>query len=127
MSGKPEPSIGVDVFKEIMNDMTQQLNTNLINLNTKVDNITNRLNAQDLKINDLGQRVETLEKHITYADAARSPPQPIKPTNTNTNTTTEANAGTKGINTNKIVTETKNDNLTPEEIMDRFKNIVGIF
>ena len=103
------------------------MNTNFINLNTKVDNITNNLNAQDLKINDLGQRVETLEKHITYADAARSPPQPIKPTNTNTNTTTEANTGTKGINTNKIVTETKNDNLTPEEIMDRSKNIVGIF
>ena len=67
---KSQPTIGVDVFKEIVNDMTQQLNTNLINLNTKVDKITNRLNAQDLKINDLGQRVETLEKHITYADAA---------------------------------------------------------
>ena len=78
----------MDIFKEIMNDMTQQLNTNLINLNTKVDNITNRLNAQDLKINDLGQMVETLKKHITYADAARSPPKPQPQTKPNTNNET---------------------------------------
>ena len=103
MSGnKSEPTIGVDVFKELINDMTQQLNTNLNNLNTKVDNITNRLNSQDLRINDLGQRVETLEKHLTYAEAAKTPPQPTKPTNTNTNTETNTNA-----NTNKTVTEIK--------------------
>ena len=87
-----------------------------------MDNITNRLNSQDLRINDLGQRVETLEKHLTYAEAAKTPPQPTKPTNTNTNTETNTNT-----NTNKTVTENKNDNLTPEEIMNRSRNIVGIF
>ena len=117
-----KPTIGVDVFKEIINDMTQQLNTNLINLNTKVDNITNCLNAQDLKINDLGQRVETLEKHLTYADAARSPPKPPTQTKPNTNT-----ANTNATNTDKIVTENKNHNLTAEEIMNRSRNIIGIF
>jgi len=91
-------------------------------VNTKLDNITTRLNIQDLKINDLGQRVESLEKHITYAEATKTPPQPKAPTNTNTNT--ETNAKT---NTNKTETEPKNDNLTPEEIMERSRNIVGIF
>ena len=123
MSGnKSEPTIGVDIFKELINDMTQQLNTNLNNLNTKVDNITNRLNAQDLKINNLGQRVETLEKHLTYAEAAKTPPQPTIQTKSNTNT--ENNTAT---NTNQTVTENKNHNLTAEEIMNRSRNIIGIF
>ena len=95
MSGnKSEPTIGVDVFKGLINDMTQQLNTNLINLNTKVDNITNRLNAQDIKINNLDQRVETLEKQLTYAEAAKAPPQPKTPTNTNTTTATNSSTNT---------------------------------
>ena len=98
------------------------MNTNLNNLNTKVDNITNCLNAQDLKINDLGQRVEKLEKHLTYADAAKSPPKP--PIQTKSNTNTENNTAT---NTNQIVTENKNHNLTAEEIMNRSRNIIGIF
>ena len=120
MSGnKSEPTIGVEIFKELINDMKNELNTNL---GTKLDNITTRLNSQDLKINDLGQRVETLEKHRTYAEAAKTPPQPIKPTNTNANTETNTNT-----NTNKIVTEPKIDILTLEEIMDRSRNIVGIF
>ena len=122
MSGnKSEPTIGVDIFKELINDMTQQLNTNLINLNTKVDNITNHLNAQDIKINNLDQRVETLEKQLTYAKSAKAPTQPKTPTNTNTTTATNAST-----NTNKKVTEPKNNNLAPEEIMDRARNIVGI-
>ena len=52
MSGnKSEPTIEVDIFKELINDMTNQLNTNLVNLNTKVDNITKHLhNQQNLPI-----------------------------------------------------------------------------
>ena len=119
MSGnKSEPTIGVDIFKELINDMKNELNINLVNVNTKLDNITTRLNSQDLKINDLGQRVESLEKHLTYAEAAKTPP----PTNTNTNTETNTSA-----NTNKVVIKHKNDNLTLEEIMNRSRNIVGIF
>ena len=76
----------------------------------------------DLKINDLGQRVETLEKHITYADAARSPPKPQPQTKPNTNT--ENNTAT---NTNQTVNANRNHNLTAEEIMDRSRNIIGIF
>ena len=110
-----------ELIKKIDNS-NATLNTNLVNVKTKLDNITTRLNTQDLKINDLGQRVESLEKHITYAEAAKTPPQPKAPTNTNTNT--ETNAKT---NTNKTETEPKNDNLTPEEIMNRSKNIIGIF
>ena len=120
MSGnKPEPTIGVDIFKELINDMKNELKTDL---GTKIDNINTHLNAQDLKINDLGQRVEKLEKHLTYADAAKSPPKP--PIQNKSNTNTENNTAT---NTNQTVTQNKNHNLTIEEIMNRSRNIIGIF
>ena len=99
-----------------------EINTNLMNINTKLDIITTRIHYQDLKISDLGQRVESLEKHLTYADAAKLPPQPLPQPNTNTNKQTNTNA-----NTNKVTIKHKNDNLTPEEIMNRSRNIVGIF
>jgi len=116
------PTIGVDIFKELINYMKNELNTNVVNVNAKLDSITTRIHYQDLMISDLGQQVESLEKHHTYAEAAKLPPQPIPKTNTNTNTQTNTNA-----NTNKVVIENKNDNLTPEEIMNRSRNIVGIF
>merc|ERR1711895_305211 len=106
MSGTA-PTIGVDVFKDLINQMKTEIKsdfnnldstmgtkfntlstntgTSISNLNTdistKLDSINARLNNQDLKINNLGQRVETLEKHIatypiTYAEAAKSPPKP---------------------------------------------------
>ena len=116
--------------------MTQQINTNLTNLNTKVDTITTRLNIQDAKINNLNQRVENLEKQ-TYAEAAKSPPKPQTPknnTNINANNSTNTNTGTGTQNTpipgnkgTKKVNEIKNTNLTPAEIMDRARNIVGIY
>ena len=92
------------------------------------------LNLQDAKINDLNQRVETLEKH-SYAEVAKSPPKPLTPkSNTGTNTSTNVNNVTyshnipnPGNKTGKKVIETKNTNLTPAEIMDRARNIVGIF
>ena len=65
-----KPMINVDVFKEIISDMTLQINTNLTTLNTKVDTITTRLDLQDAKINDLNQIVEKLEKQ-SYADVAK--------------------------------------------------------
>merc|ERR1712115_38845 len=103
----PQPTIGVDVFKELITELKSDFGTKLSNLDstmatkfntlsnstgtnintlntdisTKLDSITARLNNQDFKINNLGHRVETLEKHIatypiTYAEAAKSPPRP---------------------------------------------------
>ena len=92
------------------------------NLGTKIDSINTRLNEQALKINDLGQRVEKLEKHIPYADAAKSPPKP--PIQNKNNTNTETNTAT---NTNQQVHQVKNHNLIAKEIMSRSKNIIGIF
>ena len=103
------PTIGVDIFKELINDMKNELNTNLVNVNAKLDSLTTHIHYQDMEISDLGQRVEPLEKHLTYADAAKLPPQPIPQTNTNTNKQTNTNA-----NTNKATIKHKNDNLTPE-------------
>ena len=104
MSGTA-PTIGVDVFKDLINQMKTEIKTDLGNLGTdlgnlgtdlgtmgtKLDNINARLNNQDLKISDLGQRVESLEKHIsthtiTYAEAAKSPPKPQQ-NNTNISST----------------------------------------
>ena len=116
MSGTA-PTIGVDVFKDLINQMKTEIKsdlgildstmgTKLTNLDstmgtklsnlgtdmgTKLDNINACLNNQDLRISDLGQRVETLEKHIsthpnTYAEAAKSPPKPQQ-SSTNVNTT----------------------------------------
>ena len=116
MSGKPEPIIGADIFKELINDMKNKLETNL---GTKIDNINTRLIEQDLKINDLGQRVEKLDKHLTYADAAKSPPKPPIQNKSNTNTNTDNNAAT---NTNQTVTENKNHNLTAADIMNRSRH-----
>merc|ERR1711895_83634 len=92
MSGTA-PTIGVDVFKDLINQMKTEIKsdfnnldstmgtkfntlstntgTSISNLNTdistKLDSINARLNNQDLRINNLGQRVETLEKQIaTY-------------------------------------------------------------
>ena len=90
MSGTPEPTITVDVFKELINAMQTTLETDL---GMKIDNINNRINNQDLRINDLGQRVENLEKHLTYADAIKSPPKP-PPQNTGTSTTTNTTSST---------------------------------
>ena len=102
--------------------LNTKLDTTNATLNSKVDHITTHLNTQDLKINDLSQRVESLEKHLTYADVTKSPPKPIIPANINANTNTNTN-------TNNVTTksEPKNNNLTPEEIMKRSKNIIGIF
>ena len=117
MSGTLEATIGVDVFKELINDMKNTLETNL---GTKIDNINTRINKQDLEINDLGQRVENLEKHLTYAEAIKSPPKP-PPQNTGTSTTTNTTSSTKH------QAQIKNHNLTAEEIMNRSKHIIGIF
>ena len=68
--------------------MKNEINTNLMNVNTKLDIITTLIHSQDLKISDLGQRVESLEKHLTYADAAKLPPQPLPQPKANTNTQT---------------------------------------
>jgi len=68
-----------------------------VKVNAKLDNITTSIQYQDLKIFDLEQRVETLEKHITYTEAPKLPPQPLPQPNTNTNTKTNTNA-----NTNKV-------------------------
>ena len=68
MSGTA-PTIGVDVFKDLIHQMKTEIKTDLGNLGTdlgtmgtKLDNINTRLNNQDLRISDLGQRVETLKK-----------------------------------------------------------------
>ena len=97
-------------------------NTLETKLGTKIDNINTCINNQDLKINDLGQRVENLEKHLTYADAAKSPPKPPLQNTTNTNTGTST-----ATNTKQQEAQVKNHNLTAEEIMDRSKHIIGIF
>ena len=104
MNGNPStpastPTIGVDVFKELINSLENKINTNLdqtianvnnnlnqnivnvnTNLNKNIDTVNTNLNIniatvtsklaeiitriqqQDIKINDLEQRVETLEK-----------------------------------------------------------------
>ena len=133
-----KPTIDVDVFKELISDMTQQINTNITTtntnltaLNTKIDTITTHLNLQDEKINDLNQRVEKLEKQ-SYADVAKSPPKPQTPsnntgTNTNTGGPSAHSTPNPGNKTSKNLTQTKNTNLTPTEIMDRARNIVGIY
>ena len=115
-----------------MNEINTNLNTNLTNINTKLDIITTRIHYQDMKISDLGQRVESQQKHLTYADAVKLPPQPLPQPNTNsqpnTNTNTNTNKQTNtNANTNKVTIKQKNDNLTPEELMNRSRNIVGIF
>ena len=116
-----EKSWIIELKNEIMNKMDNtnatlntKLDTTHATLNSKLDHITTRLNTQDLKINDLSQRVESLEKHLTYADVTKSPPKPTIPTNINTNTNTNTNTNN---DTNK--SEPENDNLTPGEIMKR--------
>ena len=117
MSGTPEATIGVDVFKELIDAMQTKLEANL---GTKIDTINNRINNQDLRINDLGQRVENLEKHLTYAEVTKSPPKPPhQDTGASTKTTTTSST--------KHQAQNKNHNLTAEEIMSRSKHIVGIF
>ena len=134
MSGT-QPTIGVDVFKDLINQMKTELKsdfgTKLTNLDstmgtkfntlststgtsistlntdisTKLDSINARMNNQDLRINDLGQRVETLEKQIatypiTYAEAAKSPPKPqqiipkVNTTLSTTNSTSQVHSKT---------------------------------
>ena len=75
------PTIGVDVFKELINgiksdinDMNNGINTNLANFNSKLDGITTCIHLHEMKINDLGQRMESLEKNRTYSDIAKLPP-----------------------------------------------------
>ena len=64
-------------ISEMNNGIRKEINTNLANFNSKLDGITTRIHLHELKINDLGQRVESLEKHITYSDVAKLPPQPL--------------------------------------------------
>ena len=78
-----EKSWIIELKNEIMNKMDNtnatlntKLDTTHATLNSKLDHITTRLNTQDLKINDLSQRVESLEKHLTYAEVTKSPPKP---------------------------------------------------
>ena len=144
MSGAA-PTIGVDVFKdlinEIKNDLKSQnsdLKTDLGTMGTKLDNINARLNNQDLRISDLGQRVETLEKHIsthpsTYAEAAKSPPKPQQ-SSSNANTTLSTLNSTSTSSLQNLINSTpysqaqpKNHDLTAEEIMHRSKHIIGIY
>ena len=144
MSGTA-PTIGVDVFQDLINQMKTEIKTDLGNLGTdlgtmgtKLDNINARLNNQDLRISDLGQRVETLEKHIstntiTYAEAAKSPPKPQQ-TNTNVNTTLSTFNSISTSSLQNMVSSTpysqaqyKNHDLTAEEIMHRSKHIIGIY
>merc|ERR1712082_322597 len=123
MSGEA-PTIGVDIFKDLINEMNNELKTDL---GTKIDNINTRLNHQDQKISDLGQRVENLEKHITYADASRSPPKPPQH-NTNNNSTLNSTINSTLNNTTNNTSyhqaQVKNHDLTAEEIMHRSKHIM---
>ena len=168
----PQPTIGVDVFKDLINQTINQMKTELksdfgtklsnldstmatkfntlsnstgtsintlnTDLSTKLDSITARLNNQDFKINNLGQRVETLEKHIatypiTYAEAAKSPPKPqqsmpkVNTTLSTTNSTSTSSLQNMMSSTPFSYTQFKNHDLTPEEIMYRSKHIVGIY
>merc|ERR1711895_397502 len=163
MSGTA-PTIGVDVFKDLINQMKTEIKsdfnnldstmgtkfntlstntgTSISNLNTdistKLDSINARLNNQDLKINNLGQRVETLEKQIatypiTYAEAAKSPPKPqqsipkVSTTLSTTDSTSTSSLQNIMNSTPFSHTQLKNHDLTPEEIMYRSKHIVGIY
>ena len=163
MSGTA-PTIGVDVFKDLINQMKTEIRSDFTNLDstmgtkfntlststgtsistlstdigTKLDNINARLNNQDLRISDLGQRVETLEKHIsthptTYAEAAKSPPKPQQNSSkANTSLSTLNSISTNSLqnimsSTPYSHTQLKNHDLTPEEIMFRSKHIVGIY
>ena len=110
MNGNPStpasaPTIGVDIFKEQINAMENEINTNinqnLVNVTATMDKIATRIQQQDLKICDLEQRVETLEKHITYADAAKLPPQRLPQPNTSTNTKTNAITNTNKKKSNR--------------------------
>ena len=160
----PQPTIGVDVFKELISELKTDFGTKLSNLDstmatkfntlsnstgtsinslntdisTKLDSITARLNNQDFKINNLGHRVETLEKHIatypiTYAEAAKSPPKPqqnipkVSTTLSTTNSTSTSSMHKIMNSTPFSQTHQKNHDLTPEEIMFRSKHIVGIY
>ena len=131
MSGAA-PTIGVDVFKDLINEMKNDLKNDL---GTKIDNINARLNHQDQKINDLGQRVESLEKqittqHITYAEAAKSPPKPQQHNiniNSTLNSTTSSTLHNITSNTSYNQAQAKNHDLTAEEIMHRSKHIIGIY
>ncbi len=122
MSGTA-PTIGEDVVKDLINQMKTEIRSDFTNLDstmgtklstlnnlstdmgTKLDNINAHLNNQDLRISDLGQRVETLEKHIskhptTYAEAAKSPPKPqqiipkVNTTLSTTNSTSQVHSKT---------------------------------
>ena len=167
-----QPTIGVDVFKDLINQTINQMKTELksdfgtklsnldstmatkfntlsnstgtsintlnTDISTKLDSITARLNNQDFKINNLGQRVETLEKHIatypiTYAEAAKSPPRPqqnipkVSTTLSTTHSTSTSSMHNIMSSTPFSQTHQKNHDLTPEEIMFRSKHIVGIY
>merc|ERR1711989_14323 len=152
-----QPTIGVDVFKDLINQTINQMKTELKSdfgtkltnldstmgtkfntLSTKLDSINARMNNQDLRINDLGQRVETLKKQIatypiTYAEAAKSPPKPqqgipkVSTTLSTTDSTSTSSLQNIMSSTPSSHTQLKNHDLTPEEIMYRSKHIVGIY
>ena len=155
MSGTA-PTIGVDVFKDLINQMKTEIKSDFTNLDsnmgtkfstlnnlttdmgTKLDNINARLNNQDLRISDLGQRVETLEKHIsshpsTYAEAAKSPPK-LQQSSSKVNTTLSTMNSISTSSLQNIISSTpyshaqlKNHDLTAEEVMYRSKHIIGIY
>merc|ERR1711895_396065 len=124
------------------NTLSTNTGTSISNLNTdistKLDSINARMNNQDLRINNLGQRVETLEKQITtypitYAEAAKSPPKPqqsipkVSTTLSTTDSTSTSSLQNIMSSTPFSHTHIKNHDLTPEEIMYRSKHIVGIY
>ena len=69
----------------------------------------------------LNKGLKHSKKYITYADAAKLPPQPQPQSSTATNTNTNTNSNTI------VLYKQKNDNLNQEEIMTRSKHIIGIF
>ena len=129
------PTIGVDMFKDLINQMKTEIKSDLGNLGnnlgtmgTKIDNINARLNYQDQRISDLGQRVESIEKHITTQNITYAEPQQHN-TNINStpNTTTSSTLHNITNSTSYSEAQSKNHDLTAEEIMHRSKHIVGIY
>ena len=66
MNGNPStsastPTIGVDIFKELINAMenkiNQNINQNLVNVTATMDKIATRIQQQDSKINNLEQKL----------------------------------------------------------------------
>ena len=91
------------LFTELKNELFKKIDNSDVRINTKLDAITIR--TQDVKINDLNQRVESLEKAITYSDALKTPSKPDENVN---------NPKKK-----EVPKDDTNKNLTVQEIMKR--------